>query len=185
MCMVFEAVVSCSRTCHAHLSKQDWNSAIRLGDFPLLPDFRAFFLPSFALPSGNGASSWPRAKDWTNAPWQFNRRRRRRHWIRQLCWIRRWRRRSLLYARAYQEISYLELQQVIVLAFSLFLVTTHPSLPNNSLSCSPMQVVRFTVPAICVTTIFVYTIVIGVLTNQRRHIPTTIDTSDPLSPIIG
>ncbi|KAI9283938.1 hypothetical protein BC943DRAFT_308108 [Umbelopsis sp. AD052] len=56
------------------------------------------------------------------------------------------------------------------------------TLSFSSLSCSPIQVVRFTVPLICVTTILVYTIVVGVLTAQRKNIPSSMDPTDPSLP---
>ena len=36
------------------------------------------------------------------------------------------------------------------------------------LTCAPIQVVRFTIPAVCILTIFIYTIVIAVLTEKKK-----------------
>ncbi|KAI8071113.1 uncharacterized protein B0P05DRAFT_549644 [Gilbertella persicaria] len=36
------------------------------------------------------------------------------------------------------------------------------------MTCAPIQVVRFTIPAICILTIITYTIVIGVLTGKKK-----------------
>ncbi|KAG2171426.1 hypothetical protein INT43_009087 [Umbelopsis isabellina] len=54
------------------------------------------------------------------------------------------------------------------------------TLSFSSLTCSPIQLIRFTVPAVCVTIIVVYTIVVGVLTSQRKHIPSSLDPTEPL-----
>ncbi|KAG1452193.1 hypothetical protein G6F56_007885 [Rhizopus delemar] len=38
----------------------------------------------------------------------------------------------------------------------------------QKLTCAPIQVVRFTIPAVCVLTIFIYTIVIAVMTEKKK-----------------
>lgn len=37
------------------------------------------------------------------------------------------------------------------------------------LTCAPIQVVRFLVPTVCILTIIVYTIVIAVITEKKKH----------------
>lgn len=37
------------------------------------------------------------------------------------------------------------------------------------LTCAPIQVLRFTIPALCIITIITYTIVIAVLTEKKKN----------------
>ncbi|KAI8388888.1 uncharacterized protein BYT42DRAFT_561619 [Radiomyces spectabilis] len=46
------------------------------------------------------------------------------------------------------------------------------TLSFSRLSCSPVQLLRFVVPAICIVIIVAYTIVIAVLTNKKRIVVT-------------
>ncbi|KAI8084737.1 uncharacterized protein BX664DRAFT_337665 [Halteromyces radiatus] len=43
------------------------------------------------------------------------------------------------------------------------------TLSFQRLSCSPVQLLRFMVPTLCILIIIVYTTVIGVLTHKRRN----------------
>ncbi|ORZ01245.1 hypothetical protein BCR43DRAFT_486612 [Syncephalastrum racemosum] len=54
------------------------------------------------------------------------------------------------------------------------------TLSFRRLTCSPLQVLRFTVPAVCILTILVYTIVVAVLTHKHRLPPQSTDNNDGL-----